>query len=123
MAIFAERHWPCGRPTQHRKAMKTDTTKTKPKKQPKPRDDGRSHAPDCSRIEFGCYANGKGAWIEILDVQLPGYPNYDGGMTGVSVIWGTKRWFVAARDEADFWSQFPYRLLKDCFCSENSIYS
>lgn len=28
--------------------MKPDTTKTKPKKQPKLSDDGRSHAPDCS---------------------------------------------------------------------------
>jgi len=76
-------------------------------------------ATTCSRIECGHYTNGKGAWMDILDVQMPGYPKYDRGATGVSILWGRDRWFVLAHDEENFWSQFPYSVLKGCFHSAN----
>jgi hypothetical protein len=65
----------------------------------------------------GRYENGKGAWLEVMDVQMPGYPKYDGGMTGVSIKWGRQRQFVIARDVAHFWSQWPYSL---CAPSQNN---
>ena len=91
--------------------MKTHSTKTLATVAP---------ATTCSRIECGHYTNGKGAWMDILDVQIPGYPKYDGGATGVSILWGSNRWFVLARDEEHFWSQFPYSVLKGCFNSANA---
>lgn len=72
------------------------------------------------KIECGRYENGKGAWMEIRDVQLPGYPGYDGGMTGVSAVWCGTSWFVVAKDEEHFWAQFPYSLLRGCFRPANS---
>lgn len=65
----------------------------------------------------GRYENGKGAWLEVLDVQMPGYPKYDGGMTGVSILWGKQRLFVVARNEAHFWSKWPFIL---CAPSQNT---
>jgi hypothetical protein len=72
-----------------------------------------------SRIAVGHYRKGNGAWMDITDVQMPGYPNYDGGATGVSVLWGRNKFFVMARDEDHFWSQFPYSIFEGCFHSAN----
>ena len=65
-------------------------------------------------LEVRRYENGKGAWVDVLDVQMPGYPNYDGGATGVSIKWGRHRQFVIARDVAHFWSQWPYSVCAPC---------
>jgi hypothetical protein len=58
--------------------------------------------------------------MDILDVQMPGYPNYDGGATGVTIMWGKSRFFVLARDADHFWGQFPFSVLKGCFDSANA---
>lgn len=81
---------------------------------------GVASAADCSRIRCGRYANGKGAWMEIRGVQLPGYSDYDGGLPGVSVQWGKKKWFVMARDEEHFWNTWPWSIFRDHFISENN---
>ena len=51
-------------------------------------------------------------WVKVLRVQMPHDPNYDGGAPGCSVVfsnhrgnWKRKRWFIAARDTADFEKQ------------------
>jgi hypothetical protein len=77
-------------------------------------------AASCSRLRCGHYANGKGARMDIERVVMPGYPDYDGGLPGVSVKWGKKSWFVPARNAEEFWSQFPYEILRDHFISENA---
>ena len=47
--------------------------------------------------------------IKIVGVQLPGYPNYDGALPGVSVLfstikgnWGRKRWFYPCNSYRQF---------------------
>jgi hypothetical protein len=53
--------------------------------------------------------HGPQGWIKIVGFQLPDYPDYDGGMKGVSIIkrwpsgdWAKGRWFHPAKDEDDF---------------------
>lgn len=68
-------------------------------------------------IEPGIYHNPnqlniKTAYIEINYTAFPGSPDYDGGLPGVGITWGQEKMFVTAKDEKDFWSQWPYSIFR-----------
>lgn len=58
--------------------------------------------------------------MDVRKIVMPGYPDYDGGLPGVSGSWGRKRWFVPAKDPEQFWNTFPFGILRDHFVPEKS---
>lgn len=68
------------------------------------------------------YPGYPGAGFEVSHVCLPGHPEHDGGLPGVSVKWighkpgGMKKAFYMAKDEADFWQK---RIFSNAFDPPN----
>lgn len=68
----------------------------------------------CSeKLAVGIYEADPGVFMEIINVQMPGYPGYDGGAPGVSIGFGRNprergasgnRWFVLADSVDAFWA-------------------
>jgi len=51
-------------------------------------------------------------WVKVLRVQMPHNPDYDGGLSGCSVVftngngnWERKSWFYPAKNSDDFKKQ------------------
>lgn len=66
--------------------------------------------PETGKLQEGRYESTAGGYFDILDVQLPGYPKYDGGAPGVTVRFAGAEAFHVVENEAKFWSRFPFHL-------------